>query len=179
MADFSVKKISDSKEMNPCKRACFAFRPRRLSELRLKLTGHIYLSRMGSPRKILRPKNFFRPISATGCASSTARPIKFCRWPLRLSARRETRNVTAQVDPRPSLSPTSAAFLRAVTIVVRHSGPHSPLCGSESGGAPSARDPHEASQGRGEVRLRVRRRPFRTGDCADHFPRHPRRSCAR
>ncbi len=29
------------------------------------------------------------------------------------------------------------------------------------------------------VRVRVRRRPFRTGDCADHFRRHPRRSCAR
>ena len=40
--------------------------------------------------------------------------------------------------------------LRAVTKVVRHSGPHSPLCGSESGDAPAAR-------------------PFRTEDCADHF----------
>ena len=36
------------------------------------------------------------------------------------------------------LSPTAAGFWRAVTKVVRHSGPHSPLCGSGSGDAPSA-----------------------------------------
>ena len=70
MADFGVKGISDTKEINPSKCACFAFRPRRLNELRLTLTGRIYLSRMDSPQEILRPKNFFRLISASGCASS-------------------------------------------------------------------------------------------------------------
>ena len=69
------------------------------------------------------------------------------------------------------LSPTSPAFLRAVTIArVRHSGPHSPLCGSESGVAPSAqrtvRTTYADSRGRprslssvGKVRINARSAP--------------------
>ncbi len=89
----------------------------------------------------------------------------------RQRGRRPERRRARQLRPLPHrglcgpLSPTSAAFLRAVTKVVRHSGPHSPLCGSESGDAPSAQS---------TVRVRVRRHPFRTGDCADPFRRHPR-----
>ena len=94
----------------------------------------------------------------------------------RQRGRRPERRRARQLRPEPHrglcgpLSPTAPAFWRAVTKVVRHSGPHSPLCGSESGDAPSAQS---------TVRVRGRRRPFRTGDCADHFRRHPRRSCAR
>ncbi len=68
------------------------------------------------------------------------------------------------------LSPTAAGFWRAVTKVVRHSGPHSPLCGSGSGDAPSAqgtvRTPFADSRVRphslgsvGKVRINARSPP--------------------
>ena len=44
-------------------------------------------------------------------------------------AQQRARAVTAQLDSRPSRAPIPSG---AVTKGVRHSGPHSPLCGSES-----------------------------------------------
>ncbi len=44
-------------------------------------------------------------------------------------AQQRARAVTAQLDSRPSRTPIPSG---AVTKRVRHSGPHSPLCGSES-----------------------------------------------
>ena len=90
----------------------------------------------------------------------TAGPCERTRArPLRLSRNR----VTAQVDSRPSRAPITSG---AVTNGGRQSGPHSPLCGSESGDAPSARLGRGREGDGGGVRLRVRRRPFRTADCA-------------
>jgi hypothetical protein len=85
--------------------------------------------------------------------------------------------VTAQVDSRQLRTPITFG---AVTKVVRtvHCAapsqetplPHRGLCGDPFRRHPRrscARCPKWSAQS--TVRLRVRRRPFRTGDCADHF----------
>ena len=82
------------------------------------------------------------------------------------------------------LSPTAPGFWRAVTKVVRHSGPHSPLCGSGSGDAPSAqgtvRTPFADSRVRphslgsvGKVRINARSPPPNSRpEPAPHRPAH-------
>ncbi|MEN9632870.1 MAG: hypothetical protein RL077_1274, partial [Verrucomicrobiota bacterium] len=92
--------------------------------------------------------------------TSTARPIKFCSWPLRLSAGRETRNVTVWVDSRPSRTPITLGAVIKVVRTVHCAAPsqetplpHSGRCGPLSPTAASGPTRQARSAKSGSTRV--------------------------